>query len=126
MTMKLIRLELARHRDFPDGSANHGYEFRAPLMEDGHIDLEGWKEAAQLCTMRHFWGEAEERGQLVRTRRNQWAFSYEPGEEDDEPIFRFDSHAFAVGEYVTITEHDGEDRVFKVVSVDSLPTPAGG
>ena len=53
----------------------------------------------------------------------RWAFSYAVGDDDDEPIFRFDSHIFAVGEYVTITEHDGEDRVFKVVGVDDLPSP---
>ncbi len=123
MTMKRIRLELARNKDYPDGSADHGYEFRAPLAPDGHIDLDGWDGAAQLCTVHHFWGtELDERGQLVRMPDGRWAFSYVPGEEDDEPIFRFDSHVFAVGEYVTITEHDGEDRVFKVVSVDDLPS----
>jgi hypothetical protein len=121
--MKRIRLELARNKDYPDGSADHGYEFRAPLAPDGHIDLDGWDGAAQLCTVHHFWGtELDERGQLVRMPDGRWAFSYVPGEEDDEPIFRFDSHVFAVGEYVTITEHDGEDRVFKVVSVDDLPS----
>lgn len=124
MTMKLIRLELARHKDYPDGSADHGYEFRAPLKDDGHIDLASWEQSAQLCTVHHFWGDADdEHGQLIRTRSGQWAFSYEPGDDDDEPIFRFDSHVFAVGEYVTITEHDGEDRVLKVVSVDNLPMP---
>ncbi len=126
MTMKLIRLELARHKDFPEGSPNHGYEFRAPLKPDGHIDLAQWEQMAQLCTVHHFWGDADdERGQVIRTAAGQWAFSYVPGDEDDEPIFRFDSHVFAVGEYVTITEHDGEDRVLKVVSVGDLPAPSG-
>ncbi len=127
MTMKIIRLELARNPDFPDGSPNHGYEFRAPLRADGHIELDGWDDVAQLCTVLHFWGdEDDERGQVIRTSAGQWAFSYVPGEEDDEPIFRFDSHVFAVGEYVTITEHDGEDRVFQVASVSDLPHPSGG
>ena len=95
------------------------------LKDDGHIDLDGWGTAAQLCTVWHFWGgEVDERGQLVRTPGGQWAFSYVPGEEDDEPIFRFDTHVFAVGEYVTITEHDGEDRVFRVVSVQGVRGPA--
>jgi transposase InsO family protein len=31
------------------------------------------------------------------------AFSYEPGDDDDEPIFRFDKHVFVIGEYVTVT-----------------------
>jgi hypothetical protein len=29
--LKRIRLELARSKEFPMGSANHGYEFVAPL-----------------------------------------------------------------------------------------------
>src|SRR5688572_12012268 len=36
--LQRIRLHLARSKDFPDGSARHGYEFVAPLGEDGHID----------------------------------------------------------------------------------------
>ncbi len=124
MTLRRIRLELARNKDYPDGSAEHGYEFRAPLRPDGHIDLEGWEDVAQQCTVHHFWGtRIDERGQLIRTVDGGWAFSYAPGEDDDEPIFRFDSHVFAVGEYVTITEHDGEDRAFKVVVVDEPPSP---
>ena len=127
MTLKRIRLELARNKDYPDGSADHGYEFRAPLRPDGHIDLEGWEGLAQLCTVHHFWGtQLDERGQLIRTVDGRWAFSYAVGEDDDEPFFRFESHVFAVGEYVTITEHDGEDRAFKVVAVDDLPSPGAG
>jgi hypothetical protein len=34
-----------------------------------------------------------------------------------EPIFKFDRHAFVPGEYVSITEHDGVTRPFRVVSV---------
>jgi hypothetical protein len=124
LTLKRIRLELARNKEFPDGSTEHGYEFRAPLRPDGHIDLDAWTDVAQLCTVHHFWGtRIDERGQLIRIPDGRWAFSYALGEEDDEPIFRFDSHVFAVGEYVTITEHDGEDRVFKVVAADELPSP---
>ena len=60
---------------------------------------------------------------VIRTRAHQWAFSYVPGEDDDEPIFRFDSHVFAPGEYATITEHDGDDYVFKVIFVPDVPAP---
>ena len=121
MTLKRIRLELTRNKEYPDGSSEHGYEFRAPLQTDGHINLETWEHQAQLCTVHHFWGtRLDERGQLIRTANGKWAFSYVVGDDDDEPIFRFDSHVFAVGEYVTITEHDGEDRVFKIVAIDDL------
>ena len=127
MALKLIRLELARTSGFPAGSRNHGYEFTAPLGTDGQLDPEGWKELGQACTMRRFWGdEDDQHGQLIRTRGGRWAFSYAPGEDDDEPIFRFDQHVFRPGEYVTITEHDGVARPFKIVSVKDPPVGSPG
>ena len=123
MALKLIRLELARTKEFPDGSHKHGYEFTAPLDAEGHLDETGWKEYRQACTVLRFWGDREEdeHGQLVRTRGGRWAFSYEPGAEDDEPIFRFGDHRFRTGEYVTITEHDGIARPFRVMWVKDPP-----
>ena len=37
MNLNKIRLELARDHDFPDGSRERGYEFTAPLGEDGRM-----------------------------------------------------------------------------------------
>ncbi len=126
MTLKLIRLELARTKDFPAGSANHGYEFVAPLDGDGHIDGGGWAKFRQACTVRRFWnGEDDEHGQLEQTRGGNWVFSYAPGDEDDEPIFRFDAHVFAQGEYISITEHDGQTRPFRVARVSTPPALRG-
>jgi hypothetical protein len=34
--LKRIRLHLARSKEFPSGSASHGYEFVAPLDSKGH------------------------------------------------------------------------------------------
>jgi len=122
MALKRIRLELARTPEFPEGSPHHGYEFTAPLDAEGQIDLEAWKRERTACTVRRFWdGDDDTLGQLVRTRGGRWAFSYEPGEADDEPIFRFDRHAFRQGEYVSVTEHDGITRPFKVVLVEIPP-----
>ena len=42
MTLSIIRLELARDPTHPSGSAEHGYEFVAPLGAAGHIDVEPW------------------------------------------------------------------------------------
>ncbi len=118
MALKNIRLELARTKEFPDGSRAHGYEFVAPLDADGHLDRDEWRQFRQVCTVWRFWqGEQDERGLLVHGRGDRWAFSYEPGEEDDEPIFKFDRHNFIVGEYVSITEHDGINRPFRIVSI---------
>lgn len=68
--------------------------------------------------MRRFWdGTPDEHGALIRRRNGSWALSYAPGEDDDEPIFKFDRHRFVVGEYITITEHDGVARPFRVADV---------
>ena len=72
--------------------------------------------------MRRFWeGDDDESGHLVHTRHRTWAFSYRPGEDDDEPIFKLDRHVFTAGEYVSVTEHDGVTRPFRVASVMPLP-----
>ncbi len=117
MHLKQIRLELARTPEFPNGSAAHGYELVAPLDARGHLDSAGFSDAKAACTVRRFWAGAEdEHGSLVHTRGG-WAFSYAPGPDDDEPIFKLDRHHFTVGDYVTVTEHDGVARPFRVVEV---------
>jgi hypothetical protein len=126
VTLKLIRLELARTAEFPEGSRKHGYEFVAPLGGDGHIDRAEWKRYGQACSVLRFWGEADdEHGVLMRAPGEHWAFSYTPGDQDDEPIQRFASHAFREGEYVTITEHDGVPRPFRVAWIKDPPALKG-
>lgn len=118
MAMKTVRLELARSAEFPEGSPNHGYEFVMPLDETGHIDVDRWRENKRACTVKRFWGtEPEENGYLIHDRHRRWAFSYAPGEEDDEPFFHFESHPFREGEYVSLTGHDGKEHTFRIVSI---------
>ena len=119
MNLKMIRLELARTKQFPEGSARHGYEFTAPLDVNGHLDEAAWKKDGRSCIVRRFWvGADDEHGQLIHRRDGKWAFSYKACDDaDDEPIFRFDSHTFRTGDYVSVTEHDGATRPFKVVDV---------
>jgi hypothetical protein len=118
MSMKTIRLELGRTAQWPDGNPDCGYEFKAPLDETGHISVEEWRANRDASTVRRFWqGEDDQNGHLIHTRHRTWAFSYRPGEEDDTPFFRFESHVFVAGDYVSIDEHDGETYTFKVASV---------
>ena len=119
--LKRIRLEMGRTPESPNGNPNKGYEFIAPLDDDGHIDVEIWRAHKEDCIIRRFWeGEDDAHGNLIHTRHRSWAFSYAPGEDDDEPFFKFESHAFVEGEYVSITGHDGELEPFRVVSVRGL------
>jgi hypothetical protein len=123
MSLKRIRLELARTPLHPDGSSRHGYEFVAPLDMDGHLVAADWTKAQDACMVRRFWaGATDEHGRLIHRRDGKWAFSYAAGEDDDEPIFRFDKHVFRPGEYVSVTEHDGVTRPFKVVDVRAALT----
>jgi len=121
--LKRIRLELARSKEFPAGSARHGYEFVAPLDANRYIDLAQWKVLREFCRVRRFWdGEEDQSGRLLYKPGGSahafWAFDYDPNStDDDEPGYRFGSHAFLPGEYVTIRGHDGEQHTFRVVSV---------
>src|SRR5262249_11412654 len=121
--LKRIRLNLARSKEFPSGSARHGYEFVAPLDETGHIDPELWRKHRDHCRVRRFWaGEPEEVGRLVHVsggkEHARWVFDYdETTHEDDEAGYRFAAHAFVPGEYVSIRHEDGDMHTFQVASV---------
>lgn len=122
MGLKKIRLELARTPDHPEGSSNFGYEFVAPLDDSGHIDLDSFRQHSERCTVRRFWqGADDENGRLRHTRGGRWVFDYDATtDEDDEPLFKLDRHVFAEGEYLSITEHDGELRTFRIVSIKPI------
>jgi hypothetical protein len=81
--LKRIRLELARSKEFPMGSANHGYEFVAPLDSTGHIDPHLWHKYREHCGVRRFWsGADEEIGRLTHkpggVEHARWVFDYDP------------------------------------------------
>jgi hypothetical protein len=121
---KRIRLNLARSKEFPAGSAQHGYEFVAPLAADGHIDAAAWRAHRDHCRVRRFWGGADEAGMLVHKpggkEHARWVFDYDQtAEDDDEAGYRFGAHAFRPGEYVSVTDEDGEQHTFQVVTVEN-------
>ncbi len=124
---KTIRLHLAKCKEFPDGSARHGYEFVAPLDATSHIDPEAWKQHREACVAHRFWpGEVSRQGRLIHraggTGGATWLFDYDNRTTfDDEAGFRFGAHAFVPGEYVSVRDEDGELRTFQVASV----SPAG-
>jgi len=118
VTMSRIHLELARTPQFPEGSADHGYEFVAPLTTDGHVDLDEWRQNKEACDVTRFWGNTpEQQGRLAHVRGG-WCFDYAQGDpEEEEPFYKLDRHRFRPGTYVTITERDGKQYPFRVMSV---------
>ena len=120
MNWQSIRLELARTPDFPRGSASRAYLLHLPLNDRGLIDEPSRELCPGRATVRRFWpNEADLSGYVIR-RNDGWAFSYMPGEEDDEPIFHLENHPIRLGEYLTLTEPDGRRLPFRVASVKDL------
>lgn len=122
MPLKRVRLELARSHEHPNGSSEHGYDFIAPLDDEGHLVAAEWRQERDRCRVRRFWaGQPNEIGRLVHKRNKAWVFDYNPkSSDDDEPGFKFDQHKFVPGEYVSITEHDGVQRTFHIRAVVDL------
>jgi len=121
---KRIRLELARSKDFPNGSKVHGYELIAPLDGMEHIDPTLWHKHREMCRVHRFWGGAEDDGHLLHKpggpEHARWVFDYDNlAEYDDEAGYRFGAHAFRQGEYVSIRDDAGEMHTFRVASVAS-------
>ena len=109
MSLMRVRLELAQSPDFPEGSTLHGYEFVAPLKNDGHID-------ASKCRAIRFWGDAPEEEGSLRHGGRGWRFDYEKTDDaGDEGFLSPDTQALSPGAYVSITEHDGVQRPFRVM-----------
>ena len=121
--MKRIHLELARNPDDPEGRSDCGYELIAPIDDHGHSIAADWKRDRLACRVVRFWTDADrEVGHLVRKPGGAWAFHYDIDGDagDDEAGYRFDQRAFLPGEYISIKEHDGLLRTFRVVSVRNV------
>jgi hypothetical protein len=120
--LKSIRLTLGRSKEFPEGSALHGYRFTAPLDRSSHLDPEGWKKHRDLCRVVRFWGgEEEDIGHLVHRPGGSWGFHYDlSGDEGDEAGFKLSSHLFTPGEYVSIRDDHGALHTFQVASVEDV------
>ena len=125
--LKHIRLELARSKEYPAGSARHGYDLIAPLDREGHIDPELWRKYRNNCRVRRFWDDEDEAvGHLVHkpggAEHARWLFDYGAGDDEDEEAgYRFGAHRFSTGEYVSIRDHNGEFHTFQVMSVKPVP-----
>lgn len=118
MSLHRVKLELARSKEAPNGDPSHGYAFVAPIDASGHLDAASWKAQRERCTVERIVRHAvEERGHLVHVGQG-WHFDYAKGTRtDDEALYKLDRHVLKTGEYVTVTEHDGVPRTFRVTSV---------
>jgi hypothetical protein len=122
--MRRIHLELARSKDHVEGSEGEGYDFVAPLDEAGHISVAGWHAERGRCFVHKLeHGRISDKGLLVHKAGGEgggtWAFEYPElqGADDEDRGYHFASRAFTPGEYVSLLEHDGVTRTYRVKTV---------
>lgn len=113
---KRVRLELARTPDAPEGRRDCGYEILMPLDRDGHLQVEEWRKHRERAAVHRFWHNEDAQTGVLIHGRHGWAFSYAPGEDDDEPIYKLEGHRLRQGEYISVTEK-GVSLLFHVSSV---------
>lgn len=128
-----ITLHLARCKDYPEGSARHGYEILAPLDDEGMLDAGEWRTKRTRCLVRRFWGDEPEKiGFLVHRSGGSggatWTIDYDPDRSfDDEAGYRLNKHRFVHGEYISIKDEDEKLHTFQVVTVSQIePASATG
>lgn len=119
MSWKTIRLELARSPRFPNGSASRAYLLHLPLNGEGLVDDDMFKRSPALATVRRHWPNERDRSGYVIRKTDGWAFSYALGDADDESLFHLERHPLRPGEYVTITEPDGDRLPYRIVAVEA-------
>lgn len=118
-----VRLELARTPDFPQGSPPRAYILHLPLS-DGKIDRAAMGKGTSKALVRRFWpNQPDLTGMVVSTNGNGWAFSYRDGPDDDERIFRLGEHDIVAGNYLTVTEPDGDMLPYRVAEVRPIAQP---
>ncbi|HEX8193677.1 MAG TPA: hypothetical protein VF552_12340 [Allosphingosinicella sp.] len=125
MNWKTVRLELARSRDFPKGSASRAYLLRLPLDDSGAIDATALGHEPGHATVRRFWpNERDRSGRIVATPEG-WAVRYDPGDADGDSLYRLETETVRLGGEIRVTEPDGRLLPFRVASLRK-PPEAGG
>ena len=116
MTWKNIRLDLARTAEFPEGSDAHSYLVRLPIDDNGMLEVSRLRRAEERPSVHRTWPDEHDKSGVLIARGRDWVISYQVGDADDEAIFHLENHPIRLGQYLTITETDGEKLPFRVVS----------
>lgn len=116
MSLYQVVLRLARNPGFPEGDDGQGYVIVAPLDVSDHLDVAGWRQNREACTVVRFKpGSDRDADGWLTHNGSHWFFHYdEAGEGDDEPVYRLGEHRLGIGDYITIHENDGETLTYRV------------
>lgn len=113
-----ITLRLARNPEagIPEGDASQGYVVVAPLNRDGHLDVALWQSKRRACTVLRFTPDHQDDADGWLTHRGGvWRIHYDEADEGpDESLHRLADHRLFTGDYVTISDPDGEALVYRV------------
>ena len=104
----LVRLELAKTPEFPEGSASRAYMLRVPLDINGLIDDAELASETNMATERRFCpNEPDQTGHI--------ALSCAIGDDDEPMSYHLELQPLHVGGYVHLTGPDGIALPFRVV-----------
>ena len=125
MNWNTVRLELARTRDFPQGSASRAYLLRLPLDDSGAIDEGAIRSDPGHATVRRFWPNERDRSGRIVATADGWAVRYDPGDAEGDAVYRLETQALHLGGEVRVTEPDGRLLPFRVASLRKPPERGG-
>ncbi len=120
--MPRITLSPAQGGGLPEGSPEHRYEFDLTLDHQGMAQPEAWVEESWPWRAQRLWpGEGALNGDVQYDEDYGWALRFfgRAGDAPDAPLQAFfrTNTRFRPGEIVSLTEADGREHPWRVVSV---------
>lgn len=115
--MARVRTLLASGPGAPEGDTGVGMELQVCLTPLAHLDAAAFAvDPLPWPVRRSFPGRQDWRGDVIQAD-GLWAVQSSRG--DDEPVWDLAAGIVRPGEYVSLRRPDGEEWVFRVVSVDA-------
>jgi hypothetical protein len=104
---------LASGPGFPEGDVAQGVELAVRLTPQGQIDPAA---AAEGFRVRRFWADREDWQGALEYLDEGWALRND--RSADEPLWAIELRLLRPGDYITLRRPDGDDAVFRIVSVE--------
>lgn len=106
---------LSRAPDEPQGDTRTGIELTVCLNARGQLDPAACLETT--ARVRRFWRDRPDwQGTLQRLDDDRWGL--QAATNPDEPLRELDTPVMRPGEYLTLRRPNGEELVFRIVSVE--------
>lgn len=115
MNWRMIRLELAKAREFPKGSVACAYLVRLPIDPDGQIDVRALVQSSRRATICRFWpSEPDQWGYATLEASKIRIFSGR-----NRKYLQFADAVLTVGGRVHVLTPDDEQMEFRISSIDA-------